>query len=231
MTNNKSIAKRLMVLYISFIVVIALSIINNLSDFKDGFEMGYKIADMQYDPASGHKNVFYLNSIKLEKDQNIIPLTNNESQFNITAYGDAISLFVEENPDKEQPPFKIVSEHPLFKIAILAMGIALVWIMVLIARIILSVRRSIIEEKGIDKSNLRRVRWIGAILICSEFLIALASWQTNIQAAKLLEGSGLNVDTSYSPDYWIIMLGVLILFMGELFAITHSLSEEQKLTI
>ncbi|MFI3333600.1 MAG: DUF2975 domain-containing protein [Rikenellaceae bacterium] len=233
MKNKKTIAKRLMALYISFILVIALAFVGNfISEFSEGYNAGYKVGRMRLDSNDGnYNNVFLLPRVPLEANENIIPLSLDDSQFHITAYGDHISLIVEESLDEQTSPFRSVGDHPAYYVTMCILGIAFIWLLVLIGLIIRSVRRSMIEEQSIERSNVRRVRWIAAILIGSELIGTLLTWRMNLQAAELLEGSGLSVDTTFSPDYLIIMLGVLILFMGELFAITHSLSEEQKLTV
>ena len=53
----------------------------------------------------------------------------------------------------------------------------------------------------------------------------------NRRAAVLLADSGFTVDTSFHFSYLMIIMGILILFAAEVFAIGQNLSEEQKLTI
>jgi len=51
------------------------------------------------------------------------------------------------------------------------------------------------------------------------------------RAAELLAGSGYTVDAGFHVSYAMIIMGILILFAAEVFAIGQNLSEEQKLTI
>ena len=53
----------------------------------------------------------------------------------------------------------------------------------------------------------------------------------NGKAAELLAGTDIIIDTSFPISYWNILIGVLVLFTAEVFAIGYRLSEEQKLTI
>ena len=53
----------------------------------------------------------------------------------------------------------------------------------------------------------------------------------NSRAAELLAGSGYTVDAGFHVSYAMIIMGILILFAAEVFAIGQNLSEEQKLTI
>ena len=49
-------------------------------------------------------------------------------------------------------------------------------------------------------------------------------------AAELLAGNGYAVDTGFHVSYSMVIMGILILFAAEVFAIGQNLSEEQKLT-
>ncbi|MFI3285337.1 MAG: DUF2975 domain-containing protein [Rikenellaceae bacterium] len=232
MKDKKSIAKRLMVLYISFILVIVLAIVGRLlPDIRAGLAAGNMISSMVEPTDSQYNNIYVLTPIKFEPFTTPIPIVQGDSTINISAYNDNASLIIKECSEETSLAINAIGNHPIYYITSLLISIVCVWMLVLIARIILSLRRSMIEEHSVDKSNVKRVRWIGGILIGSELAGAIMAWRVNLHAAQLLTGSELNVDTSFSPDYWLIMLGILILFMGELFAITHSLSEEQKLTI
>lgn len=51
------------------------------------------------------------------------------------------------------------------------------------------------------------------------------------EAATLLQGSALQVDTTFPLNYWNIIVGILMLFMAEVLVVGTQLSEEQKLTI
>ena len=45
------------------------------------------------------------------------------------------------------------------------------------------------------------------------------------------DSTDIIIDTSFPISYWNILIGVLVLFTAEVFAIGYRLSEEQKLTI
>ena len=110
---------------------------------------------------------------------------------------------------------------PLFLLAII----------VLMVMIIHSLRRSIREERTLDRRNVWYLRLIGLLTILTELINGLLSRAMNLRAAELLADSGLTVDTSLDLSYTTIIMGLLILFSAEVFAIGQNLSEEQKLTI
>ncbi len=232
MKNRKNIAKRLSVLYVTFICVIVLAFFGKCApEFQAGFQMGIDIQEMLGESDHEYNSIYMLDQVRLKPLENAIPIEWNGSDINVRPYADKASIVIKEHIDEQKSPFAVVGGESIFYFAYLAIGLALIYMLILIARIILSVRRSIIEERSVEYSNTLRVRLIGTILIATELVMSIADWRFSLHAAKLLEGSNLAIETSFSPDYWQIMLGILIIFMGELFAITHALSEEQKLTI
>ena len=104
-------------------------------------------------------------------------------------------------------------------------------IIVLMCIIIRSLRRSIRNECTLDRRNTRYLRAIGVLTILSELCGDLSAWWMNRRAAEVLAGTGLEVDTGFAVSYGTIIMGILVLFAAEVFAIGQQLSEEQKLTI
>ena len=87
------------------------------------------------------------------------------------------------------------------------------------------------EELPLNRRNILYTRLIGFILIGSEVLEGLIGWCMRTGAAEALKGSAMTVDVSFPLSYWNLLMGVLMLFMAEVFAIGTRLGEEQKLTI
>ena len=117
--------------------------------------------------------------------------------------------------------YAMVMVCPLFYLAII----------VLMFMIIHSLRRSIREERTLDRRNVWYLRTIGLLTIAVELIGNIVDWIMNRRAAVLLADSGFTVDTSFHFSYLMIIMGILILFAAEVFAIGQNLSEEQKLTI
>ena len=109
--------------------------------------------------------------------------------------------------------------------------LAYLTIIALMFLIINSVRRSIREERTLDKRNVWYLRAIGGLAIATELMDGLVVWTMNRRAAELLAGSQYTVDTAFHLSYSTIIIGILIIFAAEVFAIGQNLSEEQKLTI
>ncbi len=232
MKDKKSIAKRLMTIYVTFILVILLAITGQLSpDFKKGFEAGDMLRSTIEASDTEHSNIFMLTPVNLIPFENAIPITVGDSLVTVTGYCDRATLIAKIQGEGQVSGLAFYGDSPIYYASSMLIVLVFIWMLVLIAKIMLSLRRSIKEERAVDKKNVTRVRFIGAILIVSELASALLGRGINLRAAEVLSGSGLSVDTSYSPDLLIVMLGILILFMGELFSLSHTLSEEQKFTI
>ncbi len=232
MKEKRSIATRMLVLYVTFIIVVALAFLSKIApELKTGYEMGVEMQEFRDDDQPSENNVFIYTSVAMNDFSNAEPIELKDSTIRATKYTESATIIIEKQGVEQQSPFAVIGNNVLYYIIYLLVACGYVWMLILIARIILSVRRSVIEERTVERSNIARVRLIGGILICSEIIGAIATWSMNLKAAELLSGSSVAIDISYSPDYWLITLGIVVLFMGELFAITHSLSEEQKLTI
>ena len=104
-------------------------------------------------------------------------------------------------------------------------------IIVLMFMIIHSLRRSIREERTLDRRNVWYLRSIGLLTIAAELIGSAVDWVMSRRAAELLAGNGYAVDTGFHVSYSMVIMGILILFAAEVFAIGQNLSEEQKLTI
>ena len=110
-------------------------------------------------------------------------------------------------------------------------GLSFIAIVVLMFLIIHSLRRSIREERTLEQRNVWLLRTIGALTILAELFQDIVNWRMAHRAAELLADSGYAVDTMFHVSYTNIIMGILILFAAEVFAIGRNLSEEQRLTI
>lgn len=236
MQNKKSLLKRLLFIYIAFFLVIAAGIIHSvLGDFGRGAQTGMKMGEeMAALLQSGDPRMIYLLGDIRVIDQ---PGNNHTFQVNdksVDASVTRLNLIVSE-PAADSSPLQLALRSvggsvglylltlliPLFFIAIL----------VLMVLIIHSLRRSIRQEKTLDRRNVLYLRAIGVLTILSELVNALVGRAMNLRAAELLADSGLRVDTGFQLSYTMIIMGILILFSAEVFAIGQNLSEEQTLTI
>ena len=237
MQNKKSLLQRLLVIYITFFIVLLASIAHGiLPNFTrgaaEGVEMGNDIAEKW---KSGVPRMIYmLGDIRVtEQPEDAIEVTSAPGVGIKTAIR-KISLVVEQDAPGSSPlglAFRSIGGSGWLYALVMLCPILYLAIIVLMFMIIHSLRCSIREERTLDKRNVWYLRAIGMLTIATELIGDTVDWVMNSRAAELLAGSGYTVDTGFHVSYAMIIMGILILFAAEVFAIGQNLSEEQKYTI
>ena len=104
------------------------------------------------------------------------------------------------------------------------------WLSIAALRYVAVAHRSM-RHASVQHRNIVRTRVIGFLLIVASVSQSLCSWLNNCSAVELFRGTQYVVDTSFRFDFGGLITALMILFIGEVFAIGYNLSEEQKLTI
>lgn len=237
MQNKKSLLQRLLVLYVTFFIVLVISIAHNLlPDFFRGFTAGSQMgSEIVNSWESGTPRLFYvLNNIPLRDrpSQTVAPAL--PEVLSAEVHAEHLQLFVVEEAPTDSVmrlAFSSVGGHPWMYALLMLSGLSFIAIVVLMFLIIHSLRRSIREERTLEQRNVWLLRAIGALTILAELFQDIVNWRMAHRAAELLSGSDYAVDTMFHVSYTNIIMGILILFAAEVFAIGRDLSEEQRLTI
>ena len=238
MQNKKSLLQRLLVIYITFFIVLVASIAHGiLPNFSrgaaEGAELGNDIAEKW---KSGVPRMIYmLDNIRItETPDDAIRIAPATPGAEVRAEVKRLGLVVEEPAPGASPlslAFRSIGGSGWLYALVLLGPLFYAVIIVLMFMIIHSLRRSIREERTLDKRNVWYLRAIGMLTIVTELISDTVDWVMNSRAAELLAGSGYTVDAGFHVSYAMIIMGILILFAAEVFAIGQNLSEEQKLTI
>lgn len=232
MQNKKTLLQRLLVIYITFFIVLVIGIAHSvLPGFSKGYHEGSSIGQ---NILENYPRAVYLLPAISVKQQVEIPLEELGQSATVTASTHALDLKVEENRPDASPwriAFGIIGGSPWHYAAVMLNALAYLAIIVLMFLIIHSLRKCIREERTLDKRNVWCIRAIGVLTILSELLRGFSAWGMSRRAAELLASSGFTVDTTFTISYGNLIMGILILFTAEVFAIGQNLSEEQKLTI
>ena len=128
-------------------------------------------------------------------------------------------------------PFKVMGNNSFCYLLMVITGLSYLTILVLIALIINSLRKSIRDEQPLRHSNILRTRAIGILILVGELSEAFMKYLNNNEAVRLLEGTSFEVVQTFPLSYWNVIVGILFLFMAEVLSLGTQLSEEQKLTI
>lgn len=236
MQNKKSLLKRLLFLYVALFLVVATGIVHSvLNDFgrgvADGMEMGARITEKLQQGTP--RLIYLLGDVRILPDgASDAPIRNGAIE--VEPVITRMNLIVDEPAEDLSPlgiVFRSVGGSPWLYAFAMLIPLFLLAIIVLMIMIIHSLRRSIREERPLDRRNVWYLRSIGALTILTELINGLLSRAMNLRASELLAGSSLTVDTTFDLSYTTIIMGLLILFSAEVFAIGQNLSEEQRLTI
>ena len=160
--------------------------------------------------------------------------TGRSRSVEISASVKRLGLIVEQDAPGASPlglAFRSVGGSAWLYALVMLVPLLYLGIIVLMFVIIHSLRRSIREERTLDKRNVWYLRTIGLLTILAELISDTVNWAMNSRAAELLAGSGYTVNTEFRISYAMIIMGILILFAAEVFAVGQNLSEEQKYTI
>ncbi len=177
--------------------------------------------------------MYMLGNIPVYSDSGT-PFTATDGMSEVKVLPSNISLMVKQQvPDASvwELAFSSVGGSPWIYVLTLLSPILYLATIVLMFLIINSLRRSIREERSLDARNVWRLRSIGILVIVAELLQNVSFWYMARRAAELLEGSAYRVDTSLNISYSMIIMGIIVIFAAEVFAIGRNLSEEQRLTI
>lgn len=238
MQNKKTLLRRLLAIYVAFFAVIIADIALEMGPgFARGWSEGNEIGtDMTRSWATGTpRKIYMLEGICItDSPADLVAAPALAPGIRLESRIRKIGLTIEEEaPDASIASlvFGSIGGNGWLYLAVMLCGMAYLAIIVLMFLIIYSVHRSIREECTLERHNIWLLRIIGLLAIATELIDDTVAWCMNSRAAELLVGSGYAVDTAFHVSYSRILLGVLILFAAEVFAVGQNLSEEQKLTI
>lgn len=238
MQNKKTLLQRLLVIYITFFVVLLAGLaLEVLPEFSRGYDEGGEIGtDIAASWQSGTPRMIYMleNIPIVDGPDNAVTVTTPHEEIRIDTRIRRIGMTVEQNAPGASMlalAFRSLGGSGWIYASVALCTLAYLTIVVLMVLIIHSVRRSIREERTLDKRNVWYLRAIGGLAIATELVNDLVSRAMNLRAAELLAESGYTVDTAFHVSYSTVIMGILVIFAAEVFAIGENLSEEQKLTI
>lgn len=231
MTTKKSQLRRLLAIYTLFMLLLLGGLAHSYSDFVRGFRDGYKTAESWTNDGGCYK--YLLLDVPVYSDPEKVGSVSDDADYSVEVVTERANFIVKKTSD-ENPiklAFRSLGDSAGLYWAILALPLAKLSIFILMGIIFVSLRRSVREELPLNRRNILYTRLIGLILIGTEALEGAIGWHMRIGAAEVLNDTTLTVDTSFPLSYWNLLMGVLMLFMAEVFAIGTRLGEEQKLTI
>lgn len=225
MQRKSKVLFRLNFLYGIFLGVILMSIGSLFfsRDFQVGVQEGFRQGLTEV-AAPDKKSIIYPEiSLARHAGQYNIPVPCvADSNIKIAARITQLDAVVEGNPSSV---FSFLTDF------LMTIGLFCYFVVVVILFLILwSIRKSVRQGDIFNRNNIKLIRAIGILIIFSALAINLARY------LQIREISALMAHTDWQPvwngiNYEGIISGLLILIIGEIFAVGYDISEEQKLTI
>lgn len=229
MQNKRRLYKHLMIIYVFYFVAL---VIGFLSTIAPSFSSGWREAQqtMDTDFTQGDVRTYYVYA-PLRASGSELPAVEGVGA-NTSVSVDNVRLRVTV-PEKYtvSNTLKVMANNGFAYLLSMLTGVAYLAVFILIALIINSLRKSIRDEQPLRHGNIGRTRAIGILMLVAALSESFMKYINIREATTLLQGSALQVDTTFPLNYWNIIVGILMLFMAEVLVVGTQLSEEQKLTI
>ncbi len=226
MTSQPKILRRINALYAIFFLIVLVSMVVGITgtDFRAGFNEGLEHG--------------------MSKKETITPFVELKNDisvtgYNIPVYASADSSVVGfartntldlrlEGPGAD----RLGSAATAWGMAMIMLSVFLYLGVVVVMFVILGeLRKSIKENNVFSRNVVTLTRVIGVLLITASILSDVGNYIRNQYAARFFEGSDFVIANGFPITFKEIIMGVIVLFIAEIFAIGYDLTEEQKLTI
>ncbi len=229
MQQKKRLHKHLLLIYIFYFVAL---IVGLVASFAPQFTAGWREAGQTLDNDLGHGSVrtYYVNAPVAFRSGEGIEIEGLPENVTLRADEITMSVSVPETYTLRNS-FRVMANNGCAYLLSMLRACSYLAVLVLIALIINSLRKSIRDEQPLRRSNIGRTRTIGILILAAALCGAFEKWINIREATRLLADTSFEVASTFPLDYWDVIVGILFLFMAEVIAIGRNLSEEQKLTI
>lgn len=230
MKNKSRVALRIKVIYFLFFLFTVASVIfgatrrNMISSAAD-YERLEQSANLSNGVNYDYSDFIFSVGLKSDYDAFNLPIVTADTTVRASARPSVIDLRIEA--DTKNPYANNIWSYLLNYAVIIIPIVSYCFLLTMLISLALSFKRGTF----FSRRNIKRVRWVAILQILYAVCSSLYVCVDNHYAAILMEGSGYKVDTAFVLDYGSVILGLVILFIGEIFAIGYDLSEDQQLTI
>ncbi|MCM1029887.1 MAG: DUF2975 domain-containing protein [Oscillibacter sp.] len=225
MQHKSKILLRLNILYGIFLILLFVSIESLFfsRDFQAGLQEGLRQSMEANLPDNAKTDMYPEIALERIPGKYETPVTcPTDTNISISVRATKIDAIIKGNHSP--------SRSAITSLALTLSVFCYVIIVVILSLILHSLRKSIKRGNVFNRDNIKLIRAIAILIILSSLLNSLGSYLGTRQIIQLFAG------TDWHPvwngmDYKEIILGLVILVIGEIFAVGYDLSEEQKLTI
>ena len=220
---------------IAYFYFLGMSVIQDIPDFTRGFKAGFKAgAEDGANIGRGFDRETHKPDPATTLSFTVKPVSG-ESSFPNTV----LNLKTGESMQNEFSNFRVkIDRAPLpswLKIAralfLLIAVFPLLFTIVFIPVQIYKVIRSIVKDNIFEPRNIKRLRWIGYCLLFIFVVLMLFGFISTVEARTLIHLEDYRIVFRIEEEYYWLLFGLVTLMFAELLKISHSMKEEQELTI
>lgn len=225
MQHKSKILLRLNILYGIFLLLLVISIGSTFfsGDFQTGLQEGFRQSMEANLPDNAKTDIYPEIALERIPGKYEIPVTcPTDTNISISVRMTQIDALIKGD---HSPSRSMITSFSLT-----ACVFCYIIIVVILALILHSLRKSIKRGNVFNRDNIKLIRAIAILIILSSLLSDLGRYIEIQQIIKLFAGTDWH-PVWHGMDYKEIILGLVILVIGEIFAVGYDLSEEQKLTI
>ena len=214
---------------IAYFYFVGAAIIDEIPDFKASFREGTNKANKQFETNSMSYDTYKTETVFF----NVKPIpgfrTFPSNMVNLKT-GNPIRIefpILIAKVEKKQLPVWITSGYFFFVLLALPLLLAIIFIPIQIYRVI----RSIVKNEIFNPRNINRIRWIGYCLL---FIFAgevFVNFISTAEARALVNLEDYQIIFKMSEEYYWLLFALVTLMFAEILKISHTMKEEQDLTI
>lgn len=241
MRTKRQILSRIRILYYVFLVILVASIMVGVMnrDFRAGFREGSEKANAFWNESEGTtrpvekvtlphvKRFHYLETDLAHADYNIPVTVNADSSVVIKGRINMLDIEVQS----AAPLPRSMGKEILILVLVLLSTFSYLGVFVVLFMILNSLHKSGKTDHVFARANVSRTRLIGILLIAFSLLSELANYLEELSAAALLKDTAYAIVPGIPVAFGDLILGVMMLFVAEIFAIGYGMTEEEKLVI
>lgn len=233
--QKRSLRRRLLVIYILYFLALAAGFVLTLvPDICTGWAAGNRagIEDIQMLKNHGiHQQTYFVGTELASDMRHFTPIETIHPDITVEAAYTGAKFFVTASDQSDPACLSQLGRMNYTLLFFIPALLAKLALLVLVALTINVLRKSVRDEQPLPNKIITYTRAVGFLLIFAEICLAIGAYLHNRTAQIVLEGSSLEVETSFQLDYWNLVMAILVLFSAEVFSIGTRMSEEQKFTI
>lgn len=216
--------RRLNILSILVFIVLGLSLYTTGYQFGTGMKAGMTLVEKQYEELDMHEDSMFVGNFRIVNIVPTVALLKPDTVINAQTGEKVPAMYkqmaVRVGKDVNYSYLIISSSCSLLNIVLTISAL------VIFIQLILSINKSRIFEW----KNVRRLRWLGSLLIVS-FICCLIPKTVNYWGLKEIFAIDKYIVAPFALQMTDLLLGLGCLIVAETFAIGLKMKEEQELTI